>query len=370
MATGREKRTTAGAKMKDILKELTTGRTVSDGESDDDYQESFSAEGGHDAQQVEQSQQHQQNAEVTVTVNESVVENENVALEKQLAEVKLAVLKQKIANGKRELLQLQQREKQQGSASGSTSGHVFTTPTTAVTEYGDRTEPRSDTAGECLVLTEPSSKALKIVDFLWQEPVPQYDTVSLGNNVEFRIGKNKTLDKVTIEQWGYANTKIMESLLKSKELSDPKPYLKYTADIFRLASKHVWFTVLLYDKEYRESQAAEGFTWGTYRQDLRDFNLILKQNNPTTKALGEATGHVPTASGNQTFGKNHVNKSTNRRRGPFTTSGQEICRNYNNDGCSRVGCRMIHCCALCMSPSHSAQQHGQNSLPQPKNDQK
>lgn len=44
-------------------------------------------------------------------------------------------------------------------------------------------------------------------------------------------------------------------------------YLNYTVDIFRLALKYVWYSVLLYDKEYRYKQEAEKFEWGTYCQD-------------------------------------------------------------------------------------------------------
>jgi hypothetical protein len=56
-------------------------------------------------------------------------------------------------------------------------------------------------------------------------------------------------------------------------------------DIFRLASKYVWYSVLLYDKEYRDMQADEKFEWGTYRQDLRDFQLVSKRDNPTARSL-------------------------------------------------------------------------------------
>jgi hypothetical protein len=43
-------------------------------------------------------------------------------------------------------------------------------------------------------------------------------------------------------------------------------------------------SVLLYDNEYRYMQADEKFEWGTYRQDLRDFQLVSKRDNPISRA--------------------------------------------------------------------------------------
>ena len=70
--------------------------------------------------------------------------------------------------------------------------------------------------------------------------------------------------KVTIEEYGYANIRIIQQLIKKNKLSPASigAYLNYTADIFRLASKYVWYNVLLYDREYREQQAEENFEWG------------------------------------------------------------------------------------------------------------
>jgi hypothetical protein len=61
---------------------------------------------------------------------------------------------------------------------------------------------------------------------------------------------------------GFANMRIMQELLKQIILANVNAYINYTADIFRLASKYVWYSVLLYDKEYRDMQADEKFEWG------------------------------------------------------------------------------------------------------------
>jgi hypothetical protein len=38
--------------------------------------------------------------------------------------------------------------------------------------------------------------------------------------MEFRVGEKKNLDKITIEEWGFANMRIMQELLKQKILAN------------------------------------------------------------------------------------------------------------------------------------------------------
>jgi hypothetical protein len=57
-------------------------------------------------------------------------------------------------------------------------------------------------------------KALQMLFFIWPELVEQFQSVTIGGQVEFRVGKQKTLNKVTIEEWGYANIKILQELIK------------------------------------------------------------------------------------------------------------------------------------------------------------
>ncbi|CAC5422776.1 unnamed protein product [Mytilus coruscus] len=175
---------------------------------------------------------------------------------------------------------------------------------------------------QLLPTVQPSAAAL--VQNSTKEPIPQYQTITLAGDMEFRVGKKKTLDKISMEEWGFANIRILQELLKRNTAINVNTYLNYTADIFRLASKYVWYSVLLYDKEYRDKQAEEKFTWGTYRQDLRDFQLVPKRENPTTRAMNDAT---------KPHGKQSANND--RRRGPFLPDGREICRSFNNNSCYR-----------------------------------
>lgn len=138
--------------------------------------------------------------------------------------------------------------------------------------------------------------------------------------MEFRFRKQKTLDKVTVEEWGNANIKILQELIKQKRLNNINSYLNYTADIYRLAARNVWYSVLLYDKEYRQKQSDESFEWGSYRQDLCDFQLVIKRDNPTMHAFSEAS--VGTSKGK---GRNFGPPTDERRKGPFLPDGREIC---------------------------------------------
>ncbi|VDI12338.1 Hypothetical predicted protein [Mytilus galloprovincialis] len=239
-------------------------------------------------------------------------------------------------------------------------------------ENGGTANPKLDTAhdnsemetSEPINFSQPNKEqsALQILSFIWPEPVEQFQTFTLGGEVEFRVGKKKTLDKVTIEEWGYANIRIMQELLKQKRLSNIQGYLNYTADIYRLAARNVWYSVLLYDKEYRQKQADELFEWGIYRQDLRDFQLVSKRDNPTFRAFSEAS--VGASKGR---GRNSRPGIDERRKGPFLPDGREICRNFNSNSCFRSDCRMMHSCAICFSNAHSALNGHSQPTNKPKN---
>jgi hypothetical protein len=76
------------------------------------------------------------------------------------------------------------------------------------------------------------------MSFIFSPLLVPSQTISLAGDIEFRVGKKKTLDKITIEEWGFANMRIMQELLKQNILANVNAYINYTADIFRLASKY------------------------------------------------------------------------------------------------------------------------------------
>ncbi len=188
---------------------------------------------------------------------------------------------------------------------------------------------------------ERKSKALQIVQFLWEEADSSDLEIDFGG-AKLNLGKRKAkLGEVTMEQWGYANAKIMHELLEQGKLGPVKNYLKYTADTFRLASRYTWRSIVMYDKEYRERQAAEQFPWGTYIQELRDFQLINKMLQ----------------TGSRQIFQEKQDQNSGRRKGPYTPAGKEICRSYNREQCFRRDCRMTHVCTICLM-NHPETKHG------------
>lgn len=201
--------------------------------------------------------------------------------------------------------------------------------------------------------TYAKNKPLQIVDCVWPDPVPKYDTFSIDSDIEFRVGRKINLDKVTIEEWGYANIQIMRELMKPEIVQDIAGYLKYTADVYRLASKYVWYSVLVYDKEYRETQANENCPWGTYRQDIREFQLVPKRDHPTARAMQEISSK-----------RDSYRPTVNNIGGPFASDGRNICRNFNGNLCNHSECKIAQVSAICMPSAHSAKDgHGGQQRP-------
>ncbi|ESP03071.1 hypothetical protein LOTGIDRAFT_157032 [Lottia gigantea] len=212
------------------------------------------------------------------------------------------------------------------------------------------------------------AKALQIMDFLWVDSIPQYSSYSFGTDsgIELRVTKRKTLDRVSIEEWGYANNHILLELLKQNQLDTAGfiSYIRYTNLSPCLQVRMVFGP--FFDKEYREHQAMENFEWSTRRQDIREFQLILKRDNPTIRAFQDA--NTINDRQNKTYrggATRYMGNQSDRRKGPFLSDGREICRNFNNDNCNRVDGKMAHNCALCMSSSHSAVGHTHSSANAP-----
>ncbi|CAG2238388.1 unnamed protein product [Mytilus edulis] len=147
----------------------------------------------------------------------------------------------------------------------------------------------------------------------------------------------------------------ISELIRTDELSplETKGYLSYTQSIFRLVANHIWHSVLLYDKEYRDLQAKEGFKWGDPQKDLRDFHLVPKNNSLTMRTLSAMNKSSPS----ENLKENPGSKQNSRKRGPFMPDGREICRKFNSGTCEFQRCRMAHNCAICYSRDHKAVEH-------------
>ena len=204
-----------------------------------------------------------------------------------------------------------------------------------------------------------------IVDFLPKRS--PYDVSSEGKSVivqredgtlfvDQHMSKDKSLDKVTWQQWGEANTLIMSKLMS--EGVQPLEYMSYTTMIHQLAQKYDWISVLRFDREYRKKQANTGKKWGSDMPLLRDVTLIPK------------VALQPFHGSKTTFGKKNDAPSQGQRppggkklQKPEFMPKYKLCKGFNESLCSyREKCKFQHFCSVpgCGSSSHGEVNHASN----------
>ena len=81
--------------------------------------------------------------------------------------------------------------------------------------------------------------------------------------------------------WVVASTRIMKAMMARPDFC-VKQYLTYTEMIGELACRFTWTSVLLFDEEYRQRQAAVGFPWGTEAPHLS--TVLLRDRQHGTEA--------------------------------------------------------------------------------------
>ncbi|OWF51227.1 hypothetical protein KP79_PYT13343 [Mizuhopecten yessoensis] len=125
------------------------------------------------------------------------------------------------------------------------------------------------------------SKPRLVHNYLWRDPtlIDEDEIVTFtttGVKVNRKMGKDYY--KISVEQWGYGNSRILEEMIEANEVDvrGIRDYLDYTKTINRLFSKYVRGSVMLYDREYREAQRSEGFRWGMPQTAIQNFQLVPK----------------------------------------------------------------------------------------------
>ena len=174
-----------------------------------------------------------------------------------------------------------------------------------------------------------TTPALEIVDHInlapptlqWSECATAADALEQFARAKGGARRLK-LEDVTVSQWGLANTRIMHKLYPSGGPAITR-YMAYTCKVFELFGKFDHVSVLLYDKRYREMQAACGFAWGA---DVPHLDTLMLNKGPATTARQQA----------------------------FQT---QVCKLYNRrDGCVRAGCKFLHVCHKCHA-AHPIYEH-------------
>ena len=202
---------------------------------------------------------------------------------------------------------------------------------------------------------------LRIVDFVPNIAHEESTEEEIGhgeNGTTIFVRKTKkklTPQEVSPAQWITANARIQFELMSSGTLNDEDvtDYLGYTAKIGQYATLYTWQSVMAFDAAYRQSQAALGFRWGSESQHLVNLHLKRRQLPGPTSPSGKTalTSHRPTAAGTK-----HKSQPA---QGPFMSTGQEICRRFNDGNCKLVHCKRVHVCRFpSCGENHPVFQHG------------
>ena len=199
----------------------------------------------------------------------------------------------------------------------------------------------------------PGESGLQIIDFISFSDTPD-QSIELSEGVSIRLpGAKPKLDSVTPFQWLSANCRIMATLIQSGKIAgrDILDYLAYTTKVGEMATRYTWASVLNYDEQYRKSQAAYGFRWGSDSQHLALVALRERQaSNQPARRSAQQTARTANP------------RPAPRVRGP---SGREICMQWNQGNCRFAPrCQFEHCCSVCMQADHRATAHP-TTTPQP-----
>lgn len=154
---------------------------------------------------------------------------------------------------------------------------------------------------------------------------------------------------MTLAQWCVANNAILYRLVSESKLnpSNMLDYISYSTKICELVQRFTLVSVFLYDRNYRELQAQNGFRWGTDVPHLQNVHLIPR---------------IPRSTYNQTQKSDSLRPTKYQQTlGPLTLDGRVICKLFNTKaGCHYRECRFVHQCSHdgCHQ-AHSALTHNQ-----------
>jgi hypothetical protein len=190
-----------------------------------------------------------------------------------------------------------------------------------------------------------SSKYYDVTEFIsrrkgeFEEIISSKDGVEIVLRNQEKSSRKVQLNTVSVTQWNIANVSIMYQLMLDGALAQQNlpDYLAYSVKILELSYHHEWDSVLLYDREYRQKQAAYGFRWGVDPPHLsaailvpRTFNNSNSQSKHFQKSFQKpGRAQIP------------------RHRKLTTKNGREICLAYNSkSGCRwGVSCKYMHVCS-------------------------
>ena len=141
------------------------------------------------------------------------------------------------------------------------------------------------------LLPKAKAKHLDITDYV-QTTGQEVEGVLSGSGdrqIILKSGPKKIqLENVRPMQWVESHLKIMMELSYSGQLKQESryEYIAYIIKISELAESHLWPSVMIFDRRYRELQDQHGFRWGSDTPNLTAVNRKPRLVTPTDKANG------------------------------------------------------------------------------------
>lgn len=181
----RPKRVNAGSRMTDIIENLNNDNTEE--EETDEFHDSIQG----------QASDHESHDETSDGDNEQPPQaNKSESEDAELRDLTLPLKKARTARRKAEIrVQIEEeRDKLRKITTGneaamSRPGTDRQIPPSTSSSTDGIPGPTGEKNNFVLAISDSKPKSLKIVDHVWQDPVPAYETVTMSGNVEFRIGK-------------------------------------------------------------------------------------------------------------------------------------------------------------------------------------
>jgi hypothetical protein len=206
---------------------------------------------------------------------------------------------------------------------------------------------RADLEPSVYLRTSTTGDALKIVNFISMcESDSEGVEHKIAEGVAIVIPRSRPkLEAVTPAQWITANSRIMATLIQKGELTGQGvlDYVAYTAKIGEMATRFTWTSVLQYDDQYRASQAAFKFRWGSDCQHLALVALRERQKQQ----------QHPASAGPSLSRSHHKNGG-----------GGEACKLWNRGQCTYQHCKFQHVCSTCGKADHDVRSHSQQQQQQ------
>lgn len=213
------------------------------------------------------------------------------------------------------------------------------------TTQGDAYDPRVTLTGK------PGAKATHITQFLSEKTKARRrnknrDLILTTQEVDqvpivIRPEETHPYSGITLDEWSGANFRLLNHLLSTGLLprSDIEFYLAYSATICDFYQKYEWHSILEFDYQYREHQAAFGFTWGYINPTLELQILVPRQ----------------TIYRNQISTQQERGDKTSRNPRPFRDDVD--CRQWKANGYCGYGdeCRFHH---VSLDRSHNTPEQG------------